>query len=113
MTGPLRVLELGGGVSTAYAAKLLGDHGADVVKVETPAGDPTRRRGPFPDGIEDPEDPEDLERSGTFLALNVNKRGVCFDVETPEGRRKLEALIGWADNPRPQRTPVAGGRTRP
>ena len=82
MPGPLRVLELGGGVSAAYAAKLLGDHGADVIKVEPPDGDPTRRRGPFPDDIEDPE------KSGTFLALNVNKRGVCLDVADPGKRRE-------------------------
>ena len=79
MNPSLRVLELGGGVSAAYAAKLLGDHGADVVKVESPAGDPTRRRGPFPDDI------DDAEKSGTFLALNVNKRGVCLDVTSPGG----------------------------
>ena len=91
MRRSLRVLELGGGVSAAYAAKLLGDHGADVVKVESPAGDPTRRRGPFPDDV------EDTEKSGTYLALNVNKRGVCFDLDAAEGRRELARLIGWAD----------------
>ena len=91
MPGPLRVLELGGGVSAAYAAKLLGDHGADVIKVEPPDGDPTRRRGPFPGDI------EDAEKSGTFLALNVNKRGVCLDVADPAKRRELDGLIGWAD----------------
>ncbi|MDE0036732.1 MAG: CoA transferase [Gammaproteobacteria bacterium] len=91
VSGPLRVLELGGGVSAAYAAKLLGDHGADVVKVEPPEGDPARRLGPFP------EDAEDVEKSGTFLALNVNKRGVCLDITAPEGRRGLDELLGWAD----------------
>ena len=87
----LRVLELGGGFSAAYAAKLLGDHGADVVKVEPPEGDPTRRRGPFPDGVEDPE------KSGAFLALNVNKRGVALDAGTDDGRRALARLLAWAD----------------
>ncbi len=91
MSAPLRVLELGDGVSAAYAAKLLGDHGAVVVKVEPPEGDPIRRRGPFPDDI------EDLEKSGTFLALNVNKRGVCLDIAAPEERRELDKLMGWAD----------------
>ena len=91
MTRPLRVLELGGGFAAAYAAKLLGDHGADVVKVEPPEGDPTRRRGPFPDGLEDPE------KSGAFLALNVNKRGVALDAGTDDGRRELARLIAWAD----------------
>ncbi|MDE0659221.1 MAG: CoA transferase [Gammaproteobacteria bacterium] len=91
MSAPLRVLELGGGVSAAYAAKLLGDHGADVVKVEPLAGDPTRRLGPFPNAGVDPE------KSGTFLALNVNKRGVCLDVASREGRSELDRLLGWAD----------------
>ena len=91
MRRSLRVLELGGGVSAAYAAKLLGDHGADVVKVEPPAGDPMRRRGPFPDDVEDPD------KCGAYLALNVNKRGVCLDLDAAEGRRELARLVGWAD----------------
>ena len=87
----LRVLELGSGVSAAYAAKLLGDHGADVLKVETPEGDQTRCRGPFANGA------VDAEKGGTFLALNVNKRGVCIDLDSVAGRRRLAALIAWAD----------------
>lgn len=87
----LRVVELGGGFSAAYAAKLLGDHGADVVKVEPPEGDPGRLRGPFPGGVEDPE------KSGAFLALNVNKRGVVLDPATDAGRRELDRLTAWAD----------------
>ena len=91
MTQPPRVLELGSGFSAAYAAKLLGDHGADVVKVEPPEGDKTRRRGPFPGNKTDPE------QSGTFLALNLNKRGVCLDLDAESGRAELRKLIGWAD----------------
>ncbi len=91
VTQPIRVLELGNGVSAAYAAKLLGDHGADVVKVETPDGDSTRHRGPFPTNEPDPE------QSGTFLAFNLNKRGVCLDLETDTGRSELRQLIAWAD----------------
>ena len=91
MTQPPRVLELGSGFSAAYAAKLLGDHGADVVKVETPEGDRTRRRGPFPGDRNDPE------QSGAFLALNLNKRGVCLDLDDEGGRAELRKLLGWAD----------------
>ncbi len=87
----MRVVELGGGFSAAYAAKLLGDHGADVVKVEEPAGDLTRTRGPFPQGTADPE------QSGAFLALNVNKRGVCLHLDSADGRRYLHALLAGAD----------------
>ena len=91
MTEPPRVLELGSGFSAAYAGKLLGDHGADVVKVEPPEGDTTRRRGPFPGNRNDPE------QSGAFLALNLNKRGVCLDLDTESGRSELRKLIHWAD----------------
>ena len=86
-----RVLELGSGVSAAYAAKLLGDDGAEVIKVEESDGDATRRRGPFPDDQVDPE------KSGLFLALNVNKRGVRLDLRSAAGRQDLEPLIAWTD----------------
>ena len=70
----VRVLELGEMVSAAYASKLIGDLGAEVIKVEEPGGDPARQRGPFPNDRVDPE------KSGTFLALNTNKRGLSLDL---------------------------------
>ena len=96
MAGPakrqaIRVLELGTGVSAAYAAKLLGDDGADVIKAEELEGDATRNRGPFPD------DRLDREKSGLFLALNVNKRGVCLDLDDTAGRQELAHLLAWSD----------------
>ena len=82
----VRVLELGTMVSAAYATKLIGDLGAEVTKVEEPDGDPARLRGPFPGGVVDPE------KSGTFLALNTNKRGVTLDFgQDSEALRKLVA----------------------
>ena len=89
MGEPIKVVELASTVAAAYAAKLLGDQGADVIKIESPAGDPARRRGPYPTGKADPE------RSGTFLALNTNKRGLCFDYEAD--RARLHALVAHAD----------------
>ena len=77
----LSVIELGDGTSGPYAAKLLGDFGAEVMKVESPAGDSPRRRGPFPDGRPDPE------ASGLYIYLNINKYGVSLDFEQPDGRR--------------------------
>lgn len=85
----VRVLELGGGVSAAYATKLLADWGAEVVKVEDPAGDRARRMGPFPAGTPHPE------TSGLFLYLNTNKRGVSID--PVHDRPRLERLISWAE----------------
>ncbi|MBI4307887.1 MAG: CoA transferase [Chloroflexi bacterium] len=97
----LRVVELGRTCMAAYCARLLADAGADVVKVEPPVGDPSRRRGPFPNDTPHPE------RSGLFLLVNVNKRGVCLDVEQQEGLRAFHGLLKWAqvlvtDLPRPE-----------
>ncbi len=85
----IKVLELGEGVSAAYAAKLMADLGADVIKVETPEGDLARRRGPFPGNAADPE------KSGLFLYLNANKRGVVLDL--PAEKARLEQAARWAD----------------
>ena len=87
----LRVVECGELVSAAYATKLLADLGAEVVKVESLAGDAARRRGPYPGGT------TDAERSGLYLYLNTNKRGVALDLTTPAGRDALAALARQAD----------------
>ncbi len=87
----MRVLELGDSVSSAFAARLLADHGADVVKVEAGEDGWMRRRGPFPAGVSDPE------RSGLFLALNTNKRGVQLELGSEAGSDELLRLIDWAD----------------
>jgi crotonobetainyl-CoA:carnitine CoA-transferase CaiB-like acyl-CoA transferase len=87
----LRVIEWGTRAASAYAARLLADLGADVVTVERPDGHPLRRRGPFPNDTPDPE------RSGAFLALNLNKRGIVLDVDTDTGRQRLRDLLDRAD----------------
>ena len=88
----LRVLELGGMVAVPFCGKLLASLGADVVKVEPPkAGDPSRRRGPFPGDSPHPE------RSGMFLYLNTGKRGVTLDVDDSQGREMLRQLAAGAD----------------
>ncbi|MEW6299597.1 MAG: CoA transferase, partial [Thermodesulfobacteriota bacterium] len=67
----VRVVECGHLVSAAYAAKLMADMGAEVIKIEEPGtGDLARRRGPYPRHVPDPE------RSGLFLYLNTNKYGI-------------------------------------
>lgn len=91
MSERLRVLEIGSSVCAAHAAKLLGDHGADVVKVEPPTGDAARSRGPFPNGTADPE------QSGLFLALNLNKRGIVLDLDSADASAELARLLQWAD----------------
>ena len=90
----LRVLELGEHLAAPYCTKLLGDLGADVVKVEHPdGGDPTRRRGPFPNDVED----GDPECSGTFLYFNTSKRSLRLDVGTGAGRDAFLALASGVD----------------
>jgi benzylsuccinate CoA-transferase BbsE subunit len=73
------------------AGMLLAELGADVVKVEPPAGDPTRRRLPFWGGSEDPE------RAIAWLALNGSKRGITLDLERAAGRDLLLRLVERAD----------------
>ena len=87
----IRVLDLGTDVAGPYAARLLGDYGAEVIKVEPPGGEPARRSGPFPGDQPHPE------KSGMFLYLNANKRGVTLDPSTPSGRDLLLKLVVRAD----------------
>jgi crotonobetainyl-CoA:carnitine CoA-transferase CaiB-like acyl-CoA transferase len=82
----LRVLEYAQYVAGPFAGMLLADLGADVVKVEPPAGDAWRRYEPFDEG-----------ESRYFYALNRNKRSVVLDLKTPEGRRASRALLASAD----------------
>ena len=87
----LVVVECGGGLAGAFAAKAMADYGADVIKVEPPGGDPARTRGPFPGDV------PHVEKSGQFLYLNANKRGVTLDLGADEGRTALHRLLRGAD----------------
>ena len=92
--GPLhgiRVIECGGMVSAAYAAKLMADLGAEIIKIEEPDGDNARRRGPFPGHVPHPE------KSGLFLYLNTNKLGVTLNLQTARGQDLLRRLLQDAD----------------
>ena len=91
MTTPLpldgiRVLEYAQYVAGPFAGMLLADLGADVIKVEPPAGDAWRRYEPFADG-----------ESRYFYALNRNKRSVVIDLKDQKGREASRALIRTAD----------------
>ena len=90
MTQPLeglRVLDFGQGVAGPYAGQLLGDHGADVIKVEPPRGDWSRTMGA--------QDGTGL--TGTFVAVNRNKRGLCLDLRKPEAIEVARMLALKAD----------------
>ena len=86
----ISVVECGEGVAAAFGAKMLALLGAQVIKVEPPDGDLTRRRGPFPNDVADPE------RSGLFLYLNAGKYGVTLDLEQAHDRQTLDALLAGA-----------------
>ena len=89
MTGPLvglRVLDVSTMMAGPYAATLMGDLGADVIKVESPRGDDSRLLGPGRDG----------ERSA-FLSLNRSKRGIVLDLWKPESREAFARLVATAD----------------
>jgi|CXWL01.1.fsa_nt_gi crotonobetainyl-CoA:carnitine CoA-transferase CaiB-like acyl-CoA transferase len=87
----LRVVDISQGIAGPYATKLLADAGALVTKVEPPAGDYTRRLGPFPGDIPDPD------KSGLYHHLNTSKRGITLDVSVPSGQVLLRKLLANAD----------------
>jgi crotonobetainyl-CoA:carnitine CoA-transferase CaiB-like acyl-CoA transferase len=83
----LKVLDISQGVAGPFCAKLLGDLGADVVKIEPPGGDISRQYGPFPDGVADPE------KSASFFFFNTSKRGIVLDLESAAGKDALARLV--------------------
>ena len=83
----LRVIEYAQGISGPFCAKALADLGADVVKIEPPQGDRSRTHDPFPNDEPHPE------RSGRFLYLNANKRGISLSLETDLGRAIFRELV--------------------
>jgi crotonobetainyl-CoA:carnitine CoA-transferase CaiB-like acyl-CoA transferase len=80
------VLDLASMMAGPYSATLLGDLGAEVIKLEPPNGDETRRIGPRT-GTD----------SGVFVGVNRNKRSVAVDLRTADGREVLDRLVRWAD----------------
>ncbi|OBJ20624.1 CaiB/BaiF CoA transferase family protein [Mycobacterium colombiense] len=93
MTGPLaglHVVEIASEISGPYAAKLLVDLGAEVVKIEPPTGDPLRHWGPFASGVVDPD------RSGLFEYLNAGKHPATLDLSEADDLATARGLIGRA-----------------
>ena len=90
LLAPFRVLDLTDELGF-LCGKILGDLGADVIKIERPGGDPSRRLGPF---YKDQRDPE---KSLTWFGFNNNKRGVTLDLEKKEGQNLFAKLAAKAD----------------
>jgi len=88
--GPYRILDLTD-EQGLICGKLLGDLGADVIKIEKPGGDPTRNIGPFYHDLPDPE------KSLYWFAFNTSKRGITLDSETSDGQEIFKKLVKGAD----------------
>jgi crotonobetainyl-CoA:carnitine CoA-transferase CaiB-like acyl-CoA transferase len=90
----LKVLDLSRVLAGPWAGQLLGDLGADVVKVERPgAGDDTRAWGPPWVAAKE----TDARQAAYFQCANRNKRSVAIDLATPEGQTQVRALAAKAD----------------
>lgn len=99
MTGPLvgvRVIDMTSILMGPYAAQLLGDMGADVIKVEAPVGDMVRDLGPM----------QNPRMGSLYLHVNRSKRGLVLDLKQPAGLEAVKKLLAIADvllyNVRPQ-----------
>ncbi|NQV61292.1 MAG: CoA transferase [Alphaproteobacteria bacterium] len=90
MTGALdgiRVVDLTTVILGPWATQMLGDMGADVIKIETPEGDSTRNLGPR----------KNPGMATLFLATNRNKRSIVLDLTQAAGRDALFKIVGTAD----------------
>ncbi len=94
MSGSLagtRVIDLTQMLAGPYCTMMLADQGAEVIKIEPVAGDPTRSFGPFQEG--------DTHRyyGGYFQSTNRNKLSIAIDLKSPEGKELLVRLVKGAD----------------
>lgn len=83
----MRVIDLSRVLSGPYCTQILGDHGADVIKIEPPNGDETRTWGP----------PFIGDVASYYQGLNRNKWGISLELSTPAGKAALLALLEDAD----------------
>src|SRR3989304_4600389 len=90
MLSPYRVLDMAD-EKGLLCGKILGDLGADVIKIERPCGDPARSIGPFY------HDEIHQEKSLFWFATNTSKRGITLNIETPDGRDIFKRLAKTAD----------------
>src|SRR5216683_4073671 len=83
----IRVIDLSRVIAGPWCGALLGDLGADVIKVEDTGGGDESRTWP----------PEVAGETAAYLLFNRNKRGMTLDLKTPEGAEVAKALVATAD----------------
>ena len=100
----IRVLDLTSVLAGPYATQIMGDYGADIVKVEAPGGDSTRKTGPT----------TEAGMGALFIGTNRCKRSIVLDLKQDSARAALLRLVDDADvlihAMRPQKTGSAGFR---
>src|SRR5688572_3780709 len=89
----LRVIDCSTVLAGPYCTMLLGDLGAEVIKIEPPEGDATRGWGPPWVGTVQ----AGTRTAAYFLAVNRNKRGLRLDLKSPDGAAVLRRLLADAD----------------
>ena len=83
----IKVVDLSRVLGGPYCTQMLGDHGAEIIKVEPPQGDETRTWGP----------PFQGDAASYFIGVNRNKRGIALDLSKPRGRDVVFRLLEHAD----------------
>src|SRR5260370_7436264 len=83
----IKVIDLSRVLGGPYCTQMLGDHGAEIIKVEPPQGDETRTWGP----------PFQGDAASYFIGVNRNKRGGALDLTRPQGREVVLRLLETAD----------------
>lgn len=98
----IRILDMTSVMLGPYATQMLGDYGADIIKIESPAGDTTRRTGPQPE----------RGMAATFVGVNRNKRSIVLDLKKSSARLAFMELVRQADvlicSIRPQKLEALG-----
>lgn len=100
-TGPLRditIIDCTMALAGPFGTGLLGDLGADIIKIEPPKGDGSRTVPPLPADYGNPASgASDCDFGGYFASINRNKRSIVLDLKNPEDRQVLLALVESAD----------------
>ncbi|MDF2442979.1 MAG: hypothetical protein JWR01_1182 [Subtercola sp.] len=93
----LRVIDFSTVVMGPYATQILGDLGADVIKVEPPGGEVTRRVGPEPERDIPGTAGDGLTLGGYFQSINRGKRSIVLDLKSSAGHAEFMELVASAD----------------